>query len=210
MAANLKFTDDEYQVMHNGAFFIHKRTITDKLVNHFGELNNEIETLISGFANLLPLEIAISKGKINKGENYEHLPYILLDSPRIFNLENVFAFRTMFRWGNYFSCTVQLGGSYMEIFRPQIKNFILENKNNLYYIGTSDDEWQHHFRTDNYTLTTDLVNDISRLDSITNKTFFKVAIQISLKKYADLNAVAITFYRTFLDSYVAAIASQKN
>ena len=57
------------------------------------------------------LAIVQSTPKIAKGENYLQLPYVLLDYPRCFDKENIFAIRTMFWWGNFFSITLHLSGS---------------------------------------------------------------------------------------------------
>ncbi|MEO8151154.1 MAG: hypothetical protein ABI723_26215 [Bacteroidia bacterium] len=201
MAANLEFTGDEYNVMHDATFFIHKKKITEKLVTLFGDLNLEMEKLLLQYADLLPATVINSKGKINKGENYEYLPYIILDSPRVFSIDNVFAFRTMFRWGNYFSCTVQLSGIYLEAFKPRLIEFISNDNFNHYYICTSDDEWQHHFRADNYTLATEVLNNQKVLNAVMEQAFFKVAIQLPLEKSGELKTEAIRFYKSFLDCY---------
>ena len=60
----------------------------------------------------LPEEVLIQSPKISRGENYNGLPYVMLDYPRCFGKEDVFAMRTMFWWGNFFSITWHLKGKY--------------------------------------------------------------------------------------------------
>ena len=201
MAANLEFTEDEYNVMHDATFFIHKKKITDKLFRLLGNLNVEIENLLSQYDEVLPAAVLTSKGKVNRGENYEQLPYVILDSPRLFINGDVFAFRTMFWWGNYFSCTVHLAGIYLAAFKPNLIEFITNDKSNSYYIGTGDDEWQHHLRADNYTPAVDILSNKAILNDVSEKPFFKVAIQLPLTKAGELGPEGIKFYKSFLDCY---------
>src|SRR5688572_33065082 len=50
--------------------------------------------------------------KISKGENYKGLPYVILDYPRIAKAQDLFFIRSMFWWGQLFSSTLQVSGSY--------------------------------------------------------------------------------------------------
>lgn len=88
--------------------------------------------------------------KISKGENYKGLPYLILDYPRFFNRENVFAIRSFFWWGNFFSTTLQLSGK----FKVKYENKLITSFEHLqslhFHICINEDEWQHHFEADNY------------------------------------------------------------
>lgn len=64
--------------------FLFIKKITDKLFKLFGTLNTYIEDLLAQYAAVLPAEVTASKGKVNRGENYELQPYVILDSPRLF------------------------------------------------------------------------------------------------------------------------------
>ncbi|MFX8895293.1 hypothetical protein ABTM96_19365, partial [Acinetobacter baumannii] len=84
--------------------------------------------------------------KISRGEHYEGLPWVMIDYPRYFKKNHFFAIRTFFWWGNFFSLTLQLKGKYQLGF--QGSNF--ETLKADWFICVNEDEWQHHFRQDNY------------------------------------------------------------
>lgn len=97
--------------------------------------------------------------KISKGENYRGLPYVMLDYPRIFGRQDVFAIRTMFWWGHYFSVTLHLKGIYKELYGPVIGRHIGQAgsalkdglTSNGFHLGISEEEWRHELTAGNYT-----------------------------------------------------------
>ena len=87
--------------------------------------------------------------KISRGENYKGLPYLVLDYPRNFRPDAVFAIRSFFWWGRFFSSTLQLSGDYKNIYKPNLE--AAYPAFSKYHIGINPDPWQHHFEPDNYT-----------------------------------------------------------
>ena len=82
--------------------------------------------------------------KISKGEQYLQMPYRILDCPRIFKGNDIFAVRTMFLWGNYFSVTLHLSGVFLNTFRSKL----IAAQQKLpatFYICIHNDQWQHDF-----------------------------------------------------------------
>lgn len=88
--------------------------------------------------------------KISKGENYLGLPYVILDYPRVSNREGLFFIRSMFWWGNFYSSTLQVSGSFKEKYRKLLINSYESLHNKNYYVGINADPWIHHFEEDNY------------------------------------------------------------
>jgi hypothetical protein len=95
-------------------------------------------------------EIRQTPPRISKGENYRGLPYVVLDYPRRFGRDDVFAIRTLFWWGNYFSVTLHLKGLYKDMFVDVIRERIPTLAGAGFHIGISDDEWRHELDEDNY------------------------------------------------------------
>ncbi|HQW24051.1 MAG TPA: hypothetical protein PLI47_12175, partial [Bacteroidia bacterium] len=62
------------------------------MVELFGQLEVELKKVVSA-SGLQVDNLNVSSGKIFRGENYRGFPYVLLDCPRLFNRESVFAFR---------------------------------------------------------------------------------------------------------------------
>lgn len=88
--------------------------------------------------------------KISRGENYLGLPWLVLDYPRQFGREDVFAIRSFFWWGHFFSSTLQLSGNYALQFRPRIEGAYKWLSGQQYLLHIGSDAWAHHFEADNY------------------------------------------------------------
>jgi hypothetical protein len=179
---------EELQLVNNTSFILTKRIITDKVNMLLGQLAQIIQQKIIQEKDNLPPEAIQSTPKIAKGENYLQLPYLILDYPRCFDNKNVFAIRTMFWWGNFFSCTLHISGSYKNRFQQALqKNTGLLQKSD-FYIGINNNEWQHHFEVDNYvplsTLTIEEINTI-----LTKQHFVKVAAKFSLHQWSTIDVL---------------------
>ena len=70
----------------------------------------QLKALISASDFEFPSNAFLKAGKISKGDSYLDLPYFVLDYPRLFSKEDVFAYRVMVRWGHEISFTFHLGG----------------------------------------------------------------------------------------------------
>ena len=88
--------------------------------------------------------------KISKGENYLGLPYLVLDYPRNFGQEDIFAIRTFFWWGHFFSSTLQLSGEYCSQYGPLLSNAYEQLSQHGYFVQVGTDPWAQHFHPDNY------------------------------------------------------------
>jgi hypothetical protein len=95
-------------------------------------------------------EVLQASPKISKGEQYLGLPYLVLDYPRAFDSLHIFAIRNLFWWGHEFSSTLHLAGKYKEELQASIEAAYPQLAKRGYYIGVSEDPWQHHFEEDNY------------------------------------------------------------
>ncbi len=88
--------------------------------------------------------------KISRGENYKGFPWVVLDYPRGFGREDVFAIRSLFWWGHYFSVTLHLKGKYKDLFLPVIRSRIPLLAGAGFHICISADEWRHELAADHY------------------------------------------------------------
>jgi hypothetical protein len=111
-------------------------------------------------------EIFSASPKISKGENYEGLPYVILDYPRKAEEKNILFIRSMFWWGNFFSTTLHLSGAYKAVHSEKLAASLGQLSQQNYFIGIHPDPWIHHFKEDNYKriaiLSTDEFNTILR------------------------------------------------
>lgn len=185
----IQLSPEEMELVKNKEWILTKHIITKKIFEMFGELNEMIKKEAEPFNYLFPDNIKYQNGKISKGENYQLLPYVILDYPSFFWKDRVFAIRTMFWWGNFFSVTLHLSGSHKQKYISENEEFFsfLQKKN--FFICISEDEWQHHFREDNYIPASSI--SLEEFKKINEKDFFKISKKISLDQWENVNEFVI-------------------
>lgn len=196
MNANLDFSKNEYDVIINSDFILTKNRIIKKIYTLYGMLAEEYKSVLNNYDYCLPNEIFIVPPKIYKGEQYKDLPYVMLDYPRYFSKTDVFAIRSFFWWGNYFSITLQLSGIYLDKFAHNIVDFINNKKNKDWYLAVHASEWEHHFEQDNYA-PIDELKEIN-FEDLKNRKFIKIAKKISLENWRTADKFFIEQYKILL------------
>ena len=189
----LTLSSEEQLLVNNSNWILTKRTIIEKAVLLLSELQGKMKSVTLNYESLLPLAIISSEPKISKGESYRLLPYVLLDYPKYFDKENIFALRTMFWWGNFFSITLHLSGSYKAVFANALVKNITALQQDNYYICVNDDQWQHHFEPDNYFVAAEK-NREKLKDIILQRPFIKIARKFPLERW---NEMPIVLERSF-------------
>ncbi len=185
--SKLMLSADEQQLVINTDWILTKRKIMHKVNALLGAISEHQKLVIENESNWLPAEVVHSTPKIAKGENYLQLPYMLLDYPRCFNDGNIFAVRTMFWWGNFFSITLHLSGVYKEKFQQKIIENIAGVKQDV-FICINEDQWQHHFEADNYASIKDL--ETGKLqEMIIKKEFIKLAVKFPLQAWNEISSL---------------------
>jgi hypothetical protein len=183
--SKLTLSAEELQLVTDTSFILTKHKIMDKANMLLGNLAAVMKGEVLKNKNYLPAAVMASAPKITKGENYLQLPYLILDYPRCFDKENIFAIRTMFWWGNFFSCTLHLSGSYKTDFVKALQNNTRLMQTNNFYLGINKEEWQHHFETTNYQPANSLKEEKIKA-IITQHHFVKVAAKFKLHQWEDL------------------------
>ncbi len=170
----------EMQLVTDAQMLVTKNTIIQKVYQLFGNLAEEYKKELS---NKLPENFDITHPKISRGENYLGLPYVMLDFPRQFGKQDVFAVRTFFWWGNFFSITLQLAGKYYQQYGFAIGNAINNNLFTDWHISTGENQWEHHFERGNYVL----IEQEIHFDH-TKHFFLKLAKKIPLSQWDETNS----------------------
>lgn len=181
----------EQQLVTDANWILTKNRIIEKVYLLFGNLSEQYKP--EPLLQQLPAETLLASPKIAKGENYEGLPYVMLDYPRCFGKEDTFAIRTFFWWGNFFSITLQLKGKYLEQYAAVIQQNIDKNVDENLWINTGDEEWMHHFRNDNMIRTTE------QQQSISDKKILKLAVQCKLEEWDNAETKLTNSFRLLLD-----------
>lgn len=145
-----QLTPEEMTLVIRADWLLAKNRIIDKVYELFGELHRRLHPLAEASGFEFPENCLRNGAKISRGEKYRGLPYVILDDPRLFTRNSVFAFRVLFWWGHFFSCTLHLSGEAKKQFAPTLKNHFGELQQHHFYLGTGSEEWSHHYEEDNY------------------------------------------------------------
>jgi hypothetical protein len=191
--AKIDFSAQELRLINDTAFLLAKRQITEKMYHIFADLVKiySSQPVHSNF--IFPKNCDSITGKISKGENYLGLPYITLDFPRLFEAENIFAFRTMFWWGNFFSFTLLLKGKSLDSYKTTIAKNINALRGQSVYICINESQWHHHFENDNYTP----LDELKQI-TIADLSFFKISRKLELNNISELQQFGSDTYDLFL------------
>lgn len=193
--AKVHLSQTEMQLVTNSEWILTKQKIIQKVFDMFGFLHQQLqqEVLHSKWHG----EVKKNNGKIYKGENYLNLPYVIMDYPAQFSKTDVFAVRTMFWWGNYFSITLHTSGKFKKAFeenRDKALSFLIEKN---FYICISEEEWQHHFEGSNYKPAMDITND--NMKEILGKHFFKIGKTISLTNWDNAPDLTMQYFKEIME-----------
>jgi len=188
--AKIRLSSKEMELVTNADWILTKNTIIEKAKNLFGELQ---EMMTEDLGRVLTHNYTKVPPKISKGENYRGLPYLILDYPRLFEKENIFAVRTMFWWGNFFSITLHMAGSYKKQDEEKCIQAYPVFRDNDFFICINKEQWEHHFDPSNYAL----VKNLSPMEwkkIISENSFIKIANKHPLHHWNDaVNKLAVDF-----------------
>ena len=180
--AKIHLSKLETELIKNKEWILTKHSVINKVYKLFGELNEIYKKISEQEEPFLPEFYKSTGGKISKGENYEGLPYVMLDYPALFSRENIFAIRTMFWWGNFFSITLHISGEKLKLKGDFFKLLTYLQENN-FFVCINEKEWEHSFEIYNYITVKEL--DQQKLERISNKNFFKISKNLELNKWRE-------------------------
>ncbi|MFZ9387459.1 MAG: hypothetical protein ACO25B_06220 [Chitinophagaceae bacterium] len=195
--AKIRLSPLEKELVSNAGWILTKNGILEKVMQLFGRIQVSYREELKRFPGL-PDEIVERGPKISRGEKYEGLPYLVLDYPRLFLPAQVFAIRTFFWWGNFFSITLHLAGDYAANARERISDAYPMLSEKGYSVCIGADPWIHHFGQDHYRRVSEMDHEaFTRL--IREMKFIKLAIKFELDRWDDCEAVFPECFRTLLD-----------
>ena len=188
--AKLQFSAEEETLLLQADWLFTKNSILGKVDSFFGEMAHTLQHLFLTPANpALPSDL-LGSPKLSRGEHYGGLPYRILDFPRHFEQESVLAWRTLFWWGQFFSVTVHLKGTYQKQFAPVLLSS-LHKGSSSFSVSLSGDEWDHDCRK--YVLLSDRpLTDW--LSDIPGAPFCKIARHWPLEDWPQLPVLMVSCY----------------
>lgn len=187
MNVNVNLSDKELEMIADESIILTKATALKKVELFFSACIPEID---AGIISILTKQVnqQLQSAKISKGEQYLQMPYLILDYPRCFNKESVFAVRTMFWWGHYFSITLHLSGAMLNIFREAIAKNMNEGD---WFFCIHEEQWHHHHKQDNY-VPLSAINNIQEI--IMQAPFVKLSRIFSLRDENLYENFCLTYY----------------
>lgn len=195
--STIKLTNKEFDYISSKEYPIAKRIIIQKICQQFDQMGIVLQQSIHSESPKLAFEFQDANFKTTKGENYESLPYVVLDYPQIKGSDFVILCRTMFWWGKYISFNV--------IFKTDefdLKNCVHEIKNIKYpklkvYLGKNI--WQQNLSDKHFIKVADIPeNDLYSL--LKKQLYVKLSMKLNFKKSCLIEEFSKTFYQTVLDT----------
>lgn len=194
--AKIHLSKYETEVITDTGWILTKQAIIEKVYSFFGEMHEVYKHISTNDKNFCDRFIRIKNGKISKGENYLGLPYAILDYPAVFERDNIFAIRTMFWWGNFFSITLHVSGQ-DKLQSLNFSNLLSHVKEKDFFICVNEDEWQHNFDATNYVTINEL--DKKQIAQVCAKNFVKISKRIELTKWHETPEFLEKSYRELLE-----------
>ncbi len=181
--AKIHLSKLETELVKNKEWILTKQAVINKVYKLFGELNEIYKQVLQEEGAFLSAFYKNTAGKISKGENYEGLPYVMLDYPASFSRENIFAIRTMFWWGNFFSITLHISGEGNKL-KNDVSTLLAYLRDNNFFICINEKQWYHNFEASNYIPAHELDEDKFR--QVSTKNFFKISKNLELDKWDEV------------------------
>jgi len=177
----------ERELVNNTDWILTKNAVIQKVYDLFGGLSDSYLAALQNHVSVTPEEVGARSPKISKGEQYEGLPWVMLDYPRQFTANDSFGIRSFFWWGNFCSITVQLSGKFQQKYAVAIQHYFQTHgidspKCRNWFIGIAEDPWKHHFEKDNYEPITE-----SMVNAMPGLPYIKLAKKISLQEWDQLD-----------------------
>lgn len=203
-AAKIRLSPEEMALLKDAGWILTKNRALEKIKDLLGSLLPAQQALLDEMKKPgLPEEVIAVSPKISRGENYQGLPWVILDHPRYFEKGNVFAVRTLFWWGQSFSVTLHLSGRYKAIYQQQLVRRFVSQPDEKAIGGdahlclcVNDKEWEHHFGKENYQ-PLGKMKPAARQHTLLEKPFLKLAWQIPLSQWGQPDTMENKLIRHF-------------
>lgn len=193
MPDKIDLSKNELLVLQDIDFLLTKKKVFNKIFNLMEITRERLMNCVQNKRFSFPMGTETTDAKISKGENYLDLPYMVLDYPTLFSKENIFSYRTMFWWGNFFSATLHLEGISLNKYRDILANYIEQLLGQSIYISVGSSPWQYHYDQSNYVLL-----DKNYVDHIKNCKFLKLSKKINIKEWENVPDFSSNFFEFIL------------
>ncbi len=175
--AKIVLSATELIIANDPEWILTKRRIIESAFHLFNDQVPLIKSILCDIPGMEDPRILGAVPRIFRGENYRQLPYVMLDYPAVFKGKDIFAIRTMFWWGNFFSIVLLLSGEYLNEYKTGLLEK-LENDPGKFYFCLSESPWEHHFEKDNFIQVAEL-----HTVKLPRQDFIKIALKFDLQHW---------------------------
>ncbi|MFL5808389.1 MAG: hypothetical protein ACJ749_02650 [Flavisolibacter sp.] len=191
--AKIQLSPAEQHLITNAEVLLTKNRVMGKIISMLEDVQEQMQQQAPTFSKPHILQV---HPKISRGENYQGLPYLVLDYPRVFQQHDIFAIRNFFWWGHFFSSTLHVSGSYKEMYEPKLEAaFETFSK---HHIGINADPWQHHFDETNYQLIAAMSKEEFKT-LLHTQAHVKIAIQLHVEKWEQATTFFMDNWKLYLN-----------
>src|SRR5690606_20944472 len=176
------FSEKDLFFLRDTDFLKTKKVITHKVEGLLLDTQKHLRPFVKTTSSELAENLLVRSGKISRGENYLDLPYQVLDYPRLFSKESIFTYRSMFWWGNFFSCTLHIQGAILNKFRNTLASSLsgADLPDSFFCINSSP--WDYHYQPSNYIKLANIADeDLKR--HIRDRDFVKISRKLPLEQH---------------------------
>src|SRR5687767_6596742 len=176
----IQFLPAEMELVSSPDIILTKNAILQKIKSFFEEVQMKQHDTLKKYSSQLPEEVLKISPKISRGENYKGLPWLVLDNPRHFQHNNIFAIRTMFWWGNFFSITLHLSGNNKNDLLKNLTDHVSILAKSDFFIYNGTKEWEHDIDPGSYKKLSAINKDeLQKIFSANN--FLKLAVKFTVE-----------------------------
>lgn len=196
--AKIRLSQKEIELINNADWILTKNAILKKVDHFLSALQVKQKEWLDTKDCDLPSELLQSSPKISKGEYYNGLPYRILDFPKVFNQSEIFAIRTMFWWGHFFSVTIHLAGTYKAQYEHTIIGSYSFLKTAGFYCCINKDQWEHHFGEANFKV----IENLSEKEfekTVRGSTFCKISYKAPLQRFDAVEKHLLTAFKKIIE-----------
>jgi len=194
---NISLTAEEQALVVNAEWLYLKNNVLQKVMVLMGQLQEALQAHPLTATFPFPENTLSLGGKISRGERYKELPYIILDYPRCFGKENIFAFRTMFWWGHYFIATLHLAGGEKEKYGHAIASAWQKLAEHQFQVYLQEDPWEHDLGNGNYKLISAMPEQEFR-QLVHWRSFIKIAKPYNFEEWGKIIPEVVRDYALLL------------
>jgi hypothetical protein len=194
MPAKIQLSPAEQKLIVNAEILLTKNRVLEKMWQLLEGVQREMQQRATTFSKP---HVFQTPPKISRGENYLGLPYFVLDYPRVFDQENIFAIRSFFWWGHFFSSTLHLSGTFKTSAVPKLEQaFPTFSK---HHIGINTDQWQHHFERTNYQPVEEITPSIFKV-LLHEQPHVKLAAKLPVSEWQQAPAFFLDNWNLYLET----------